>query len=86
MTAEVTTMEIAGITINAFWDEDARVFVATSTDLPSLVLEAETIPEIAEEAELVVPELLKLSGIEPPSGTDEISIGIISSTITKVAV
>ena len=50
------------ITIQARWDAEARVWLATSEHLPGLVVEAESWPTMIEEVSLVVPELLELSG------------------------
>jgi hypothetical protein len=50
------------ITIDARWDGEAAVWIATSNDVPGLVVEAETWPAMIEEVRLVLPELLELSG------------------------
>jgi hypothetical protein len=50
------------ITIEARWDGEASVWIATSRDVPGLVVEADTWPSMIEEVRLVLPELLELSG------------------------
>jgi len=50
------------ITIDARWDGEASVWIATSGDVPGLVVEADTWPAMIEEVRLVLPELLELSG------------------------
>jgi hypothetical protein len=50
------------ITINARWDPEASVWIATSSDVAGLVVEADTWPAMIEEVRLVLPELLELSG------------------------
>jgi hypothetical protein len=50
------------ITITARWDDEAGVWLATSTDAPGLVVEAQTWPSMIDEVRLVLPELLTLSG------------------------
>jgi len=50
------------ITITARWDVEASVWLATSEQVPGLVVEAETWPAMIEEVSLVLPELLELSG------------------------
>jgi hypothetical protein len=50
------------ITINARWDPEAGVWIATSSDVAGLVVEADTWPAMIEEVRLVLPELLELSG------------------------
>jgi Domain of unknown function (DUF1902) len=50
------------ITIDARWDPEASVWIATSNDVPGLVVEADTWPIMIEEVRLVLPDLLELSG------------------------
>ena len=50
------------ITIDARWDAEANVWIATSNDVPGLVVEADTLPVMMEEVRLVLPDLLELSG------------------------
>jgi hypothetical protein len=50
------------ITIDARWDAEAGVWIATSNDLAGLVVEADTWPAMIEEVRLVLPDLLELSG------------------------
>jgi Domain of unknown function (DUF1902) len=50
------------ITIDAGWDAEASVCIATSNDVPGPVVEADTWPAMIEEVRLVLPDLLELSG------------------------
>jgi hypothetical protein len=50
------------ITIDARWDAEASVWIATSSDVPGLVVEADIWPKMIEEVSLVLPDLLDLSG------------------------
>jgi Domain of unknown function (DUF1902) len=50
------------IAIDARWDGEAHVWIATSADVPGLVIEADTWSAMVEEVKLVLPELLELSG------------------------
>jgi hypothetical protein len=50
------------VTIDARWDPEASVWIATSRDVAGLVVEADTWPAMIEEVSLVLPELLELSG------------------------
>jgi uncharacterized protein DUF1902 len=52
------------ITINARWDDEAAVWLATSEDVHGLVVEAENWATMIEEVRLVLPELLALEGQE----------------------
>ena len=58
------------ITIQARWDDEASVWLATSDDVPGLVVEADTWPVMIEEVRLVLPELLEISG----RGGDKLSL------------
>jgi hypothetical protein len=50
------------ITIDARWDPEASVWIATSSDVPGLVVEADTWSAVIDEVRLVLPELLEASG------------------------
>lgn len=50
------------LTIDARFDPEAGVWLATSADLPGLVVEADTWPAMIDEVRLVIPDLLELSG------------------------
>jgi len=58
------------ITIQARWDTESSVWLATSEDVPGLVVEADTWPAMINEVQLVLPELLELSG----RGGDRLSL------------
>jgi hypothetical protein len=50
------------ISIQARWDSEAAVWIATSDEVPGLVVEADSWPSMIEEVRLVLPDLLELSG------------------------
>ena len=45
----------------AAWDEEARVWVATSDDIPGLVTEAESQDGLIARLQAMVPELLEMN-------------------------
>ncbi|HMU50882.1 MAG TPA: DUF1902 domain-containing protein [Geminicoccaceae bacterium] len=49
------------LVIQATWDDEARVWVAESEDVPGLVTEAATVEELARKLRTMVPELLMLN-------------------------
>ena len=49
------------VTVKAVWDDEAEVWVATSDDVPGLVVEAESSDDLETELKLLIPELLKLN-------------------------
>jgi predicted RNase H-like HicB family nuclease len=54
---------IERIIINAFWDDDASVWVAESEDVPGLVAEAESLEALSAKLERLIPELLELNRV-----------------------
>ena len=51
-----------GLIVNAFWDEQASVWVATSEDVPGLITEAPSVDALVEKLSKMIPELLALNG------------------------
>ena len=47
--------------VNALWDGDAGVWVATSDDVPGLATEAATPKSLIAKLRVMVPELLELN-------------------------
>jgi len=52
------------INIQARWDGEANVWIATSTDVPGLVVEADSWPAMIEEVRLILPDLMNLKGLD----------------------
>ena len=50
------------IEAKAEWDAEAKVWVATSDDLPGLVTEAETVEALQRKLATMIPELLEAEG------------------------
>ena len=44
--------------IRAEWDDETRVWVATSDDVPGLATEGTTLEELIEKLKIMIPELL----------------------------
>jgi predicted RNase H-like HicB family nuclease len=49
------------IEVTFFYDKEAGVFVATSEDIPGLILESESYQGLVNEAEEAIPALLSLN-------------------------
>jgi len=49
-------------TIKAIWDPEASVWIATSDDLPGLILESGSLDALIERVRFAVPDLLKIDG------------------------
>ncbi|MEX0961076.1 MAG: DUF1902 domain-containing protein [Burkholderiales bacterium] len=48
--------------VHAVWDEEARVWVASSEDVPGLATEADTAEALIEKLKVLIPELLAFNG------------------------
>jgi len=48
-------------TVNLMWDNEANVWIATSDDIPGLVLESGSIDALIEKVRFAIPELLELN-------------------------
>ena len=49
--------------IRCSWDDEAKVWIATSDDVPGLVLESGSFDELEKRIRYAVPELLELNGM-----------------------
>ncbi len=48
--------------VHAVWDDEARVWVASSEDVPGLATESETAEALIEKLKSLIPELLAING------------------------
>jgi hypothetical protein len=55
-------MIMAECVIKFTWDAEASVWIATSNDVPGLVLESGSFDALVERVRYAVPELLELNG------------------------
>lgn len=67
--------------IRATWDDEARVWVAESDDVPGLVLESGSLDALIERLRYAVPEMLELNGTEP----EAVEMNIVSQRLEQVA-
>ena len=51
--------------VSTFWDEEAKVWVAISDDVPGLVTEAETVELLLGKLRVMIPELLWITKSSP---------------------
>jgi hypothetical protein len=45
------------------WDEEAKVWVATSDDVPGLATEEDTMEDLIDKLKVLIPELLVANGM-----------------------
>jgi hypothetical protein len=53
-------------TVEAFWDAEAAVWVATSETIVGLVTEAATIEELTQKLHNIIPDLMELNQLTDP--------------------
>ena len=63
--------------VKAVWDRDAHVWVAISEDVPGLATEADTLEQLIEKLQVMIPELMEANGLVD-SNEGEISFHLIS--------
>lgn len=54
------------ITVKADWDNEAKVWVAESDDVPGLITEAESSEALLKKLGILIPELLEANQCLPP--------------------
>ncbi|HIJ20656.1 MAG TPA: DUF1902 domain-containing protein [Deltaproteobacteria bacterium] len=57
-------MTVKPFFVRAEWDEEAKVWVATSDDVPGLVTEEATMEGLIRKLRAIVPELLEANGFK----------------------
>ncbi len=77
-------MESTVYHVHADWDPEARVWVATSDDVPGLATEAATVEALAEKLRIMIPELLEANRILPSGEPDGIVFELTSHLQEKV--
>jgi len=60
--------------VKALWDDEAKVWVAESNDVPGLITEADTLSALVQKLKYLIPELLAENGY--PDGGDAISFKV----------
>lgn len=70
------------LTIRAIWDDEARVWVAESDDVPGLVLESGSMDALIERLRYAVPEMMALNGTEK----SPLQMSIVSQRLEKVTI
>lgn len=63
-------------TVQAEWDAEASVWIATSDDVPGLCAEAATLEQLTDVVLELVPELLVANGVIAAASADDIPIQI----------
>lgn len=53
-----------GYNIQLVWDDEAEVWMATSDDIPGLILEDDSADKLIQRVILAAPEIIELNGVE----------------------
>nr|VFJ68999.1 MAG: protein of unknown function (DUF1902) [Candidatus Kentron sp. DK]VFJ69540.1 MAG: protein of unknown function (DUF1902) [Candidatus Kentron sp. DK] len=66
------------IHVKAIWDDEAKVWVAESDDVPGLVTEASAWDRLMEKLRVLIPELLEANGMLEEGAESEIPFHLLS--------
>jgi predicted RNase H-like HicB family nuclease len=70
--------------VDADWDPEAEVWVATSADVPGLATEAPTVETLSEKLRTLIPELLEANQQLPGGPSEAIAFELTSHRQEKV--
>jgi predicted RNase H-like HicB family nuclease len=56
--------------VKAEWDDEAKVWVASSDDVPGLATGADSLEALIDKLKVVIPELLEGNGLLSPGTAD----------------
>jgi predicted RNase H-like HicB family nuclease len=71
--------------VQADWDSEAGVWVATSEDVPGLATEAETMEALTEKLRVIVPELLEANQALPSGSAVSFELTSHRQELVKMA-
>jgi hypothetical protein len=72
--------------VNAFWDDEALVWVATSEDLLGLATEAETLEALIPKLRVMIPELVAANRLFSERTQRVIAFELVSRRAEKIKV
>jgi len=67
------------IIVNAFWDDEAKVWVATSNDIDGLAIEADSFEELTIKIPNALADLIELNCYDDYKGLPEIPFHLMAS-------
>ena len=70
--------EMETYVVNARWDDEAKVWIATSDDVPGLCCEAATLEALIEVVLGLAPDLLVENGLIEPDAREAIPVNVIA--------
>jgi predicted RNase H-like HicB family nuclease len=66
------------IHVEAIWDREAGVWVASSKDVPGLITEADTSEQLIKKLKTLIPELLQANGLINEHDVSDIPFHLLS--------
>jgi predicted RNase H-like HicB family nuclease len=82
--AEGNAMSDSTLDVQVNWDEDAKVWWATSDDIPGLVTEAETFEDLDRNVRELAPTLLAANDVLRKDETGHITIRLVREERVKI--
>ena len=64
--------------VEAFWDGEAKVWVANSDDVPGLATEANSLETLTKKLHNIIPELMLANNIIPSNYTRKICLELVT--------
>ena len=77
-------MKHSSIIVRAQWDEEARVWVASSSDIGGLSVEAATIEVLNQKVLAAIADLIELNGFE--SDLLEVPVHLLAEQLSRISV
>ena len=75
-------MQPRKLTVKAVWDPEARVWVASSEDVPGLATEADSCEALFQKLRVLIPELLEANGAS--SSLAEVPFELLTQRSEKI--
>lgn len=70
--------------VDAAWDEDAHVWIATSDDVPGLCAEAATLEALIDIVLGLAPELLAANGVAAGATLKDVPIRVVADWVLSL--
>jgi predicted RNase H-like HicB family nuclease len=71
--------------VRAQWDEEAKVWIAESDDVPGLVAEADDIAVLIAKLRVLIPELLEENGVLPHANGQAVDFRLVANYEERIS-
>lgn len=79
-------MQPVNLVVHVTWDDEAKVLVATSNDIPGLVAEAETWDQLRADVLALAPVLLRENRIIEEEAVSDVPVHLMASELLSLRV